>query len=80
MYLYTWSDDNTPFSKEVYNWKAKAYEPFEKAFNNTVMSGDKAALYVSADGMMRIKFANQLPDERHIGIPNVSVEGKVSQQ
>lgn len=80
VYLYTWSDDNTPFSKEVYNWKAKAYEPFEKAFNNTVMSGDKAALYVSADGMMRIKFAHQLPDERHIGIPNVSVEGKVSQQ
>ncbi|MBG9565302.1 DUF7408 domain-containing protein [Brevibacillus agri] len=78
VYLYTWSDDNTTFAKEVYNWKTKAYDLYEKAFNNNVMTGDKAADYVSADGMLRIKFAHQLPDQRHIGIPNVSVEGKVS--
>lgn len=79
VYLYTWSDDGTSFAKEVYNWQTKTYEPYEKAFNNNVMTGDKAAHYVSADGMLRIKFSHQLPEMRHIGIPNVSVEGKVSQ-
>ncbi|WP_103110045.1 DUF7408 domain-containing protein [Brevibacillus reuszeri] len=78
LYLYTWSDDNTPFSKEVYNWKTKAYEPFEKVFTNNVMTGDKAGSFLSADGIIRLKFAHQFGDHRHIGVPNVSVEGKVS--
>ncbi|GED68779.1 hypothetical protein BRE01_24810 [Brevibacillus reuszeri] len=78
LYLYTWSDDNTPFAKEVYNWRTKAYEPFEKVFTNNVMTGDKAASFVSADGIIRLKFAHQFGEHRHIGIPNVSVEGKVS--
>lgn len=78
LYLYTWSDDNTPFTKEVYNWKSKAYEPFEKVFTNNVMTGEKAASFVSGEGIIRLKFAHQFEEERHIGIPNVSVEGKVS--
>ncbi|MGG1660764.1 DUF7408 domain-containing protein [Brevibacillus sp. NRS-1366] len=78
LYLYTWSDDNTPFAKEVYNWKSKAYEPFEKVFTNNVMTGDKAASFVSGEGILRLKFAHQFEEQRHIGVPNVSVEGKVS--
>ncbi|MFS0557517.1 hypothetical protein [Brevibacillus sp. 179-C9.3 HS] len=80
LYLYTWSEDNTTFEKEVYNWKTKAFEPFEKAFMNNVMTSDKTATYISGDGMVRIKFAHQFEDHRHIGYPNVSVEGKVSKK
>ncbi|WP_237899357.1 DUF7408 domain-containing protein [Brevibacillus brevis] len=80
LYLYTWSEDNTTFGKEVYNWKTKAFEPFEKAFMNNVMTSDKTTTYVSGDGIVRIKFAHQFEDDRHIGVPSVSVEGKVSKK
>ncbi|MDF2679204.1 MAG: hypothetical protein K0R47_394 [Brevibacillus sp.] len=78
LYLYTWSDDNTPFDKQVYNWKTKAFEPYDKAFVNNKMTGDKAAAYISGDSVVRLKFSHQFPDHRHIGIPSVSVEGKVT--
>ncbi|NTU33575.1 hypothetical protein HPY27_25795 [Brevibacillus sp. HB1.1] len=80
LYLYTWSEDNTTFEKEVYNWKTKAFEPFEKVFMNNVMTSDKTTTYVSGDGIVRIKFAHQFEDDRHIGVPSVSVEGKVSKK
>lgn len=80
MYLYTWSEDNTTFQKEVYNWKTKAFEPYEKAFMNNVMTSDKTATYISGEGIVRIKFAHQMEDHRHIGIPSVSVEGKVTKK
>lgn len=78
LYLYTWSDDNTPFEKQVYNWKTKAFEPYDKVIANNIMTGDKAAAYVSEDHVLRLKFSHPFPDHRHIGIPSVSVEGKVT--
>ncbi len=78
LYLYTWSDDNTPFDKQVYNWKTKAFDPFDKVFANNIMTGDKAAAYVSSDHVLRLKFSHQFSDHRHIGLPSVSVEGKVT--
>lgn len=78
LYLYTWSDDNTPFDKQVYNWKTKAFDPYDQVFVNNIMDGTKAAAYLSEDGVLRVKFSHAFPDERHIGIPSASVEGKVT--
>lgn len=77
LYLYTWSADNTPFDKQVYNWKTKAFDAYDKAFANNTMDIGKMGAYVSEDGILRLKMSHAFPDERHIGIPNVSVEGKV---
>lgn len=77
LYLYTWSDDGTSFGKQVYNWQKKAFEPYEAVFVDGVMKGEQAGSYLSADGVLRIKFAHHFQDQRHIGIPSVMVEGKV---
>ena len=77
LYLYTWSEDGTSFGKQVYNWQKQQFEPYEDVFANGVMTGDKAGSYLSPEGVLRVKFAHHLQEERHIGIPSVMVEGKV---
>ncbi|CAM5781641.1 DUF7408 domain-containing protein [Brevibacillus borstelensis] len=75
--LYTWSDDNTPFDKQVYNWKTQTFDPLDKAFVKNVMTKDKTADYLSVEGTLRIKFSHSFEDHRHLGTPVISVEGKV---
>ncbi|TRY26117.1 hypothetical protein FOI68_10320 [Brevibacillus sp. LEMMJ03] len=77
IYLYTWSNDNTRFDKQVYNWKTHSFDPFDKAFANNTMTGDKTPVYLSPDGTLRIRFSHGYNDYRHLGIPVISVEGKV---
>ncbi|UFJ61826.1 hypothetical protein [Brevibacillus sedimenti] len=77
IYLYTWSDSNTQFDKQVYNWKTHKFDPFEKAFANNTMTGDKTPVYLSPEGTLRIKFSHRYEDYRHLGTPVISVEGKV---
>lgn len=76
--LYTWSADKTPFDKQVYNWTKKAYEPYDRVFANNILSGEKLNSFLSPEGTLRVKFSHGLNDYRHIGIPVVSVEGKVT--
>lgn len=77
LYLYTWSEDSTSFGKQVYNWQKQDFEAYDDVFANGVLPGERAASYLSPEGVLRIKFAHTQPGERHIGIPSVMVEGKV---
>ncbi|MGE5701262.1 MAG: hypothetical protein ACM32O_01930 [Clostridia bacterium] len=77
VYLYTWSEDKTSFDKQVYNWQKKTYEPFDQAFVNTELSGEKLARYLSPEGILRVKFSHGMTEYRHLGMPLISVEGKV---
>ncbi|USG64945.1 hypothetical protein NDK47_22915 [Brevibacillus ruminantium] len=78
IYLYTWSEDNTTFDKEVFNWKTGAFEAYDNAFANNTMTSDKTPTYLSSEGVLRIKFSHSFNDHRHLGTPVISVEGKVS--
>jgi len=77
LYLFTWSEDNAYFSKEVYNWKTGSFDPYEKVFTNSVIGQDKMGSYVSDEGVLRVRISHDSQDNRHIGRPLVSVEGKV---
>lgn len=78
LHMFTWSEDSSYFSKQIYNWKTESYEPYEKVFTNNVLTGDKAENYVSDIGKLRIQLSHDdEDDERHVGRPLVSVEGKV---
>jgi hypothetical protein len=77
--MYTWSQDKTLFDKQVYNWQKKDYESFDQAFVNNTLTDAKVAPYLSPDGTLRVKFSHSLDVYGHIGIPVISVEGKVVQ-
>ncbi|WP_047152460.1 DUF7408 domain-containing protein [Aneurinibacillus tyrosinisolvens] len=76
--LYTWSNDGTRADKQVYNWKTNAYEPYEKVFTGSKLTGDKVNAYLSPDKRLRVKLSHSFQGgNRHIGQPAISVEGKV---
>lgn len=77
LYMFTWSEDSAYFSKEIYNWQTESFEAYENVFVNNIMTGDKAASYVSEAGTLRIQLSHDADDNRHLGRPLVSVEGKV---
>ncbi|QQE73940.1 hypothetical protein KDJ56_19020 [Brevibacillus composti] len=79
IHLYTWSNDNTPFDKQVYNWKTGEYDSYDKAFASNIMAQEKTSVYLSAEGTLRIKFSHSFNEHRHLGLPVISVEGKVIQ-
>ncbi|MFM1650609.1 hypothetical protein ACI7RC_00750 [Brevibacillus sp. B_LB10_24] len=78
VYLYTWSEDRTSFDKKVYNWKTNAFDPFSDAFENNALSGDKLKQYVSSAGKLRLMLSHKYEEDRHIGLPEISVEGWVA--
>lgn len=78
--VYTWSEDNATFTKKVYNWQTKKYEDFGKAFDNNTMTSDKVNTYVSPEGKLRLSFSHTYEDEKHLGYPEISVEGWVTQK
>lgn len=77
LYLFTWSEDNAYFSKDVYNWKTGSFDPYDKVFTGSVLGQDKVGSYVSDEGVLRVRVSHDSQDNRHIGRPLVSVEGKV---
>ncbi|WP_134683952.1 DUF7408 domain-containing protein [Brevibacillus migulae] len=78
--IYTWSDDNTTFKKQVYNWQTKKFDEFEKAFVNNTMTEDKVKTYLSPEGKLRLSFSHQYQERRHLGYPEISVEGRLMQK
>jgi hypothetical protein len=78
VYLYTWSEDRTSFDKKVYNWKTNAFDPFSDAFENNTLSGDKLKQYVSPAGKLRLTLSHKYEEDRHVGLPEISVEGWVA--
>ncbi|HZG17695.1 MAG TPA: hypothetical protein VE710_22165 [Candidatus Bathyarchaeia archaeon] len=78
--IFTWSDDNTSFKKQVYNWRTKKFDEFDKAFVNNTMTEDKVKTYLSPEGKLRLSFSHQYQESRHLGYPEISVEGWVRQQ
>lgn len=78
--MYTWSNDETRFDKQVYNWKTNRYEPFDKVFEAGKLTGDKISQFVSGEGKLKIQFAHSTDGHHHLGLPAISVEGKVIQK
>ncbi len=75
--LYSWSDDGTSFNKQVFNWKSNTYTPYTDVFVDNKLSGAALGEYIAPDGTLRVKFSHQESDQRHLGLPVISVEGKV---
>ncbi|MEB3103525.1 DUF7408 domain-containing protein [Ferviditalea candida] len=79
--IYTWSNDGTRFDKQVYNWKTGKYEPFGQAFEaGKLLAGEQISSFVSKEGKLKIQFAHSADGYHHLGLPAISVEGKVIQK
>lgn len=78
--LYTWSDDGTPFQKQVYNWQTESFDAYEQVFEQNKLTREKIDTYVSSDGILRLKMWHEQEGHRHLGQPVVSVEGRVQSQ
>lgn len=78
--IFTWSDDNATFNKQVYNWKTKKFEEFGKAFVNNTMQQEQVNTYISPEGKLRLAFSHNYGSQRHLGYPEISVEGWVKKQ
>lgn len=77
IHMYTWSNDNTRFAKQVYNWQTEEYEVYEEVFEKNKLLKEKMDTYISEEGLLRMKMEHQMDGYRHLGQPAVSVEGKV---
>lgn len=75
--LYTWSDDGTPFQKQVYNWQTGTFDEYDQVFEQNKLTKEKVGTYISSDGILRLKMWHEQDGHRHLGQPAVSVEGKV---
>lgn len=75
--IYTWSNDGTHFDKQVYNWKTGKYEPFDRVFEAGKLVGEKINSFVSDEGKLKVQLAHSADGQHHLGMPAISVEGKV---